>query len=269
MECEEQQALAGYWYSVDMSQVVAGSRSVEGGIAKVAGFIPVALFSMLLAVATLPQLLGAKIVGGLNLLGVQIIAIDDFRALGGDTRSWIYVPALLLFLLAWYRVFRAAPSDKAIGRTIAATCALAALVLLSVSYTTPDFGARFTGLSALPFVAFAFLMIPLVWLWQSDARAKYALMASTFCSSALLSAIVYFLVDGRPSPGGLSSMGYLLSESGVAIAVVAVVTAYNVFVRKPVYQRGWVQAAMLLGLSAIAGAIVYSLYVAAVAGTVS
>lgn len=246
-----------------MSQVVADLRSSDGGVAKLAHPFWATFFSVLLAIASLPQLLGAKIVDGLNLFGIQFVSNESFRAFGGDARYWIYLAALLPFLLAWRGLVRKAPSERTLGLYVAANCGIGALVLLSVSYATPDFLARFTGLSALPFVAFAFLLIPLVWLWETDARGKHMLIATTFYSSAVLSVIIYVLVDVRPSPGSLSTSVYLLQEGCIAAAVVAGVTTYNVFVRKPAYREGWTSALVALGFSIVAATLISAVFLSA------
>lgn len=253
-----------------MSQVAtSSSTSAWPRMSGDVPFIPVAICSVLLAIASLPQLLGAKISDGVALLGGQIIAIDQFRAFGGNNRYWIYLPALLLFLAAWHWALRKNPTRKAIGFATASTCAIAALLLLSVSYTSAGLDARSTGLDAIPLVAFGFLLIPCLSVQVSDAWRRSLLIGTTLVSAVALYLLVILLIDERPSAGSVSQLAYALSEITVAAVVVGVVAAYNVFARTQVFERGRVQVLMMLGLLVVASIAMYAGWTASAGATKS
>lgn len=251
-----------------MSQVATSTRtSVGHGMASVVPFIPAAICSVLLALASLPQLLEAKIADGMYLLGFQFITLDNFRALGGDTRYWIYLPTLLLFLAAWHWALRKNPTPKAIGFATASACAIAALLLFSVSYTSADLAGRSTGLGALPFVAFGFLLIPCLSVGVSDTWGRLRLVGTTFVSAIALGLLVILLLEERPSPSNLSQAAYAFSEIALATLVVGVVALYNAFAQTQMFQKGSVQALTMLGLLIAASIAMYAMFTASAGAT--
>lgn len=236
-------------------------------MASVVPFIPAAICSVLLALASLPQLLEAKIADGMYLFGFQFIALDNFRALGGDTRYWIYLPALLLFLAAWHWALRKDPTLKAVGFATASTCAIAVLLLFSVSYTSADLSGRSTGLGALPFVAFGFFLIPCLSVGVSDAWGRLRLVGATFISAIAVGLLVILLFIERPSPSNLSQAAYALSELTVATLVVGVVALFNTFAQTQMFQKGRVQALTMLGLLIAASIAMYAIWTASSGAT--